>query len=68
MLQVKRNRLLNSRAVVGPTWPWIAQSDRRMLPLRSTDPETKIIRMRHPPPMAVLMIRASIRQWRIMWQ
>lgn len=67
MLQVERNRLVNARVVIGSKWPWIAQSDRRMLPLRSMDPETKVIRMRHPPPVAVLMIRASVRFWKINW-
>ena len=67
MLRVEFNRLINARAVLGATWPWVAQSDRRTTALRSTDPGSKVIRMKHPPPMKVMQIRSAIRHWRINW-
>jgi hypothetical protein len=49
------------------TWPWIPVCDKGMNGLK-TDRANAVVRMRTPPPLAVIWIQARIRHWRINWR
>jgi hypothetical protein len=67
VLRVRWRQLMNRRMVIGPTWPWIAQSDRRMLPLRSHR-EFRASPKINTTPTAVYRLRAAVRNAKINWE